>query len=109
MTKETFMLLRWVCLFLLVVSPVFGGNVGEAVAQDAVQTIALRVGHLIDPADGSVRHNQVILVEGKKIVAVGEAAGGKVTSDRGGSLPCLGPARLDGCPRAHHRWTACVG
>jgi len=73
------MLLRWVGLFLLLVSPVFGGNVGEAVAQDAVPAIVLRVGHLINPADGSVRHNQVIVVEGKKIVAVGEAAGSKVT------------------------------
>lgn len=37
------------------------------------QTVAIRAGHLIDPADGSVSHNQVILVKDGKIVAVGAA------------------------------------
>ena len=35
------------------------------------QTVAIRAGNLIDPANGSVAKNQVILVKDKKIVAVG--------------------------------------
>lgn len=35
------------------------------------QTIAVRAGHLIDPANGSVSDNQVILVENSKITAIG--------------------------------------
>jgi len=130
-TQEAIMLLRWVGLFLLVISPVFGGHVGEAVAQGDVfkksssekqvpqdrsrytPATVLRVGHLIDPADGSVRHNQVIVVEGKKIVAVGEAAGGKVTIPSGATVVdlsrCLGSARLDGCAYARDPGNAYVG
>jgi len=37
----------------------------------AAQTIAVRAGHLIDPADGSVSNNQVILIENGKIAAIG--------------------------------------
>jgi len=35
------------------------------------QTVAIRVGNLIDPAHGTVAKNQIILVNGKKIAAVG--------------------------------------
>jgi imidazolonepropionase-like amidohydrolase len=35
------------------------------------QTVALRAGNLIDPANGSVTKNQIILVKDKKIVEVG--------------------------------------
>jgi imidazolonepropionase-like amidohydrolase len=35
------------------------------------QTIAIRVGHLIDPATGTVEDDQIILIEGKTISAVG--------------------------------------
>ena len=35
------------------------------------QTVAIRAGNLIDPANGTVAKNQVILVKDKKIVAVG--------------------------------------
>ncbi len=37
----------------------------------AAQTIAVRAGHLIDPAAGTVANNQTILVENGKITAVG--------------------------------------
>lgn len=36
------------------------------------QTVALRAGHLVDPATGSVATNQIILVQEGKITAVGE-------------------------------------
>ncbi len=35
------------------------------------QTVAIRAGHLIDPATGTVSTNQTILIEGSKIKAVG--------------------------------------
>src|SRR6202451_152183 len=35
------------------------------------QTVAIRAGNLIDPANGTVTKNQVILVKSKKIVEVG--------------------------------------
>ena len=35
------------------------------------QTVAVRAGHLVDPAKGNVADNQVILIRDKKIVAVG--------------------------------------
>lgn len=35
------------------------------------QTVAIRAGNLIDPANGTVAKNQIILVKDKKIVAVG--------------------------------------
>ncbi|HEY3927647.1 MAG TPA: amidohydrolase family protein [Candidatus Koribacter sp.] len=38
----------------------------------AAQTVAIRAGHLIDPASGKVSQNQVILVRDKKIVEVGD-------------------------------------
>jgi imidazolonepropionase-like amidohydrolase len=37
----------------------------------AAQNVAVRAGHLINPADGSVSQNQTILVEGGKITAIG--------------------------------------
>ncbi|MGB7846059.1 MAG: amidohydrolase family protein [Candidatus Acidiferrum sp.] len=37
----------------------------------AAQTIALRAGHVIDPATGAVASNQVIVVENGKIAAIG--------------------------------------
>jgi imidazolonepropionase-like amidohydrolase len=43
------------------------------VAPLGAQTVAIRAGHLIDPATGSVTKNQIILVQGKKIVDVGSA------------------------------------
>ena len=39
------------------------------------QTVAIRAGNLIDPANGTVAKNQVILVKDKKIVAVGGNVG----------------------------------
>jgi imidazolonepropionase-like amidohydrolase len=35
------------------------------------QTIAIRAGNLIDPAKGSIRKNQIVLVQNGKITAVG--------------------------------------
>lgn len=35
------------------------------------QTVAIRAGNLIDPSNGSVAKNQIILVKDKKILAVG--------------------------------------
>src|SRR5580704_10119697 len=35
------------------------------------QTVAIRAGNLIDPANGTVARNQIILVKDKKIVEVG--------------------------------------
>ncbi len=35
------------------------------------QTVAIRAGNLIDPANGSVARNQIILVKDKKVVDVG--------------------------------------
>jgi len=37
----------------------------------AGQTIAVRAGHLIDPANGSVANNQTILIENGRITAIG--------------------------------------
>ena len=37
----------------------------------AAQTIALRAGHVIDPATGGVANNQIILVENGKIASIG--------------------------------------
>lgn len=39
----------------------------------AAQTVAVRAGHLIDPATGTVTHNQTILIENGKIKAIGAA------------------------------------
>ena len=39
----------------------------------AAQTVALRAGNVVDPAAGTVRTNQIILVENRKITAVGGA------------------------------------
>ncbi len=41
---------------------------GASLAQESV---ALRAGHLIDPATGEVSHNQIILVKGGEITSVG--------------------------------------
>jgi len=38
----------------------------------AAQTTAIRAGHVIDPATGTVAHNQVVLIKDGKIAAVGE-------------------------------------
>jgi len=37
----------------------------------SAQVTAIRAGHVIDPATGGVRHHQIVLVEGGKIVDVG--------------------------------------
>ena len=37
----------------------------------AAQTIAVRAGHLIDPANGSVTDNQIIVIENGKITFIG--------------------------------------
>lgn len=42
-----------------------------AAAPAWAQTVAIRAGHLIDPATGSVSSNQIILVTDKKIIDVG--------------------------------------
>jgi imidazolonepropionase-like amidohydrolase len=39
----------------------------------AAQTIALRAGHVIDPATGAVANNQIILVENGKVTSMGTA------------------------------------
>jgi len=50
---------KLLALFILFASPLFG------------QTVAIRAGHLVDPARGSVAKDQVILVQDGKIKAVG--------------------------------------
>src|SRR5690242_9249265 len=42
-----------------------------AVQTVAAQTIAVKAGHLIDPAAGTVANNQTILIQDGKITAVG--------------------------------------
>ena len=54
------MRVRWLILVLLL----FAGN-------SSAQTTAIRAGNLVDPATGTVAKNQVILVKGGKIAAVG--------------------------------------
>ncbi len=49
-------------LFLLCILPVYGVS---------AQTIAIRAGHVIDPATGSSLENQIILVENRMITNVG--------------------------------------
>ena len=46
-------------LFLVICSFIYG------------QTVAIKAGHLIDPANGKVSNDQIILVDDKKITAVG--------------------------------------
>src|SRR5262245_53527434 len=48
------------CLLLLLVSPV-----------SFAQVTAIRAGAVIDPASASIQRNQVILIEGRKITALG--------------------------------------
>ena len=55
MTRSVFLFLLWLL------------NAGLASAQ----TIAVRAGNLIDPANGSLAKNQIILVRDRKIVSVG--------------------------------------
>jgi len=50
--------MRRLLLLLLLVSTAFA------------QTVTVRAGHLIDPANGSVADNQIILVQNGKITAV---------------------------------------
>jgi imidazolonepropionase-like amidohydrolase len=50
---------KLLALFVLLASPLFG------------QTVAIRAGHLVDPARGAVAKDQVILVQEGKIKAVG--------------------------------------
>jgi len=50
---------KLLALFILFASPLFG------------QTVAIRAGHLVDPARGTVAKDQVILVQDGKIKAVG--------------------------------------
>jgi imidazolonepropionase-like amidohydrolase len=41
---------------------------GQTLAQGAAQVVAVRAGHLVDPATASVTDNQLILVKDGKIV-----------------------------------------
>ncbi len=44
---------------------------GELAAQQPSPVTAIKAGRLIDPESGTVSSNQIILVEGEKITAVG--------------------------------------
>ncbi len=44
---------------------------GTLTCTATAQTVAVRAGHLIDPASGSVANNQVILIQDGKITAIG--------------------------------------
>jgi imidazolonepropionase-like amidohydrolase len=57
-------------LAVLITLPYSGLSAAAQQAPDTALT-AIRVGRLIDPAGGAVSRNQVILVRGKKITAVG--------------------------------------
>ena len=46
------------------------------------QVTALRVGHLVDPENGAVAHNQVVLVENGRFTAIG----GNVTIPAGAEV-----------------------
>lgn len=49
---------KLLALFFLLASPAFG------------QTVAIRAGHLVDPAKGTEARNQIILVENGKIKSI---------------------------------------
>ena len=55
----------------------------------AAQTVAIRAGHLIDPATGMAATNQVILVKDGKIVEVGP----QVAIPAGAQVVALGAAQ----------------
>jgi len=48
--------------------------VGCCLAQANAQLIAVRAGHLVDPATGTVKDNQVILIKDGKITEIGPTA-----------------------------------
>lgn len=56
---------RFVLFFLILTTSAF------LAVSAAGQTVAIRAGHLIDPKNGTVAKNQIILVKDKKIVAKG--------------------------------------
>jgi imidazolonepropionase-like amidohydrolase len=57
---------------LLILACLATGAAAQTPTQTPVQTTAIRAGRLIDPETGRESRNQVILVEGRKIKAVGE-------------------------------------
>ncbi len=52
-----------------------------AVAQQSVQHVAVHAGNVLEVKSGKLLPNQVIVVEGEKIVSVGPAAASKVPAD----------------------------
>ncbi len=66
---------RAVCfVFLLACSAMLACAAPQAPQEPAPQVIAIKAGKLVDPETSATRTNQVILVEGKKIKAVGNVA-----------------------------------
>jgi hypothetical protein len=51
------------------------------VAQQSVQHVAVHAGNVLDVTSGKLLPDQVIVVEGEKIVSVGPAAASKVAAD----------------------------
>lgn len=51
------------------------------VAQQSVQHVAVHAGNVLDVKSGKLLPNQVIVVEGERIVSVGPAAASKVPAD----------------------------
>jgi len=60
-----------VAVAVLVLAAVPGG---AASAQDAAKPVAIKAGRLVDVLTHSVRTDQIILIEGKRIISVGPAA-----------------------------------
>src|SRR6266700_2090359 len=64
-------MMRWKCVVRTVV-----GILGAAfmLSAQAPPTVAVRAGHLFDPKSGQMVANQVVLIQGQRITAVGPAA-----------------------------------
>ena len=61
------------------------------------QTVAIKAGHLVDPADGKAAKDQIILVEAKKITAVGTEID-LSKADRSSIFPTPGFCRVSWMP-----------
>jgi imidazolonepropionase-like amidohydrolase len=58
-------------MFLLDLLLLISSAPAHAQASDTAAVIAIRAGRLIDPATGGVARDQIILVRGRKVAAVG--------------------------------------